>query len=157
MTRSVHPAAGAAATIALSVLLAAPAGAATFLVTTTADSGPGSLRQAVADANANAGADTIVFSGLALPATVSLVAPRMDVVGDLTIDGPGPRLLTVEGDGSLTGLFRVNRAAAVQNRLLLRGVTVRSFRYLYGGAIEGYGAASQEPLESAVEVDGCVF
>jgi len=38
------------------------AAAATFTVTTTADSGPGSLRQAILDANANAGADTIVFA-----------------------------------------------------------------------------------------------
>lgn len=35
--------------------------AATFAVTTTADSGPGSLRQALLDANATSGADTITF------------------------------------------------------------------------------------------------
>ncbi len=35
--------------------------AATFTVTTAADSGAGSLRQAILDANANAGADTIAF------------------------------------------------------------------------------------------------
>ena len=35
--------------------------ATTFTVTSTADSGPGSLRQAILDANANAGADTIAF------------------------------------------------------------------------------------------------
>jgi hypothetical protein len=34
----------------------------TFMVTNTLDSGPGSLRQAVLDANGNAGADTIVFA-----------------------------------------------------------------------------------------------
>jgi hypothetical protein len=34
---------------------------ATFTVTNTNDSGAGSLRQAVLDANAAAGADTIVF------------------------------------------------------------------------------------------------
>ncbi len=137
--------------------IASPAPAATFLVTTTADSGPGSLRQAVADANASAGPDAIAFSGLAWPATISLVAPRMDVVGELTIEGPGPGLLTIEGDGTITGLFRLNRSADVQNRLVLRGATVRSFRYLYGGAIEGYGATGPEPLESVIEVDGCVF
>lgn len=137
--------------------IAAPAQAATFLVTTTADSGPGSFRQAVADANASAGADSIAFSGLAYPATISLVAPRMEVVGDLTVEGPGPKLLTIEGDGTLTGLFRLNRAASVQNRLVLRGVTVRSFSYLYGGAIEGWGPTGPEPLGSIIEIDGCVF
>jgi hypothetical protein len=34
----------------------------TFIVGTTADSGPGSLRQAILDANATAGADTIAFN-----------------------------------------------------------------------------------------------
>jgi hypothetical protein len=34
----------------------------TFTVTTTADAGPGSLRRAMLDANALAGADQIVFA-----------------------------------------------------------------------------------------------
>src|SRR5215475_12169077 len=34
----------------------------TYTVTTTADSGAGSLRQAILDANANAGLDTITFN-----------------------------------------------------------------------------------------------
>jgi hypothetical protein len=38
-----------------------PAAANTYVVTSTADSGPGTLRQAILDANANPGADTIVF------------------------------------------------------------------------------------------------
>jgi len=38
------------------------AGADFYLVTTTSDSGPGSLRQAIADANAHAGFDTIDFN-----------------------------------------------------------------------------------------------
>jgi hypothetical protein len=43
-------------------LLAAPLAAATFTVTNTNDSGAGSLRQAILDANGNAGLDTIVFA-----------------------------------------------------------------------------------------------
>ena len=47
----------------IAVLLGASAGAAaTFTVINTNDSGAGSLRQAVIDANANAGADTIDFN-----------------------------------------------------------------------------------------------
>ena len=42
-------------------LTASPLFAATFTVTNTADSGAGSLRQAILDANANPGADTIAF------------------------------------------------------------------------------------------------
>src|SRR5690348_17869034 len=40
---------------------ASAAGAATFTVTNTGDSGTGSLRQAILDANANPGLDTIAF------------------------------------------------------------------------------------------------
>jgi parallel beta-helix repeat protein len=42
--------------------LAVPLGAATFTVTTDARVGPGSLNQAILDANANPGPDTIVFA-----------------------------------------------------------------------------------------------
>ena len=53
------------ATACLVLLLGLSASAAlanTYSVTTTADSGPGSLRQAILDANANAGADTVTFN-----------------------------------------------------------------------------------------------
>ena len=46
----------------------------TILVTNTADSGAGSLRQAIADANANAGTDAINFqAGLTGTITLSRV------------------------------------------------------------------------------------
>ena len=61
--------------------------AATFTVTTTADSGPGSLRQTILDANGNPGADTIAF---AIPATG---AQTIDVSSELTITDP----VTIDG------------------------------------------------------------
>ncbi|MEO8676541.1 MAG: hypothetical protein ABI569_13255, partial [Casimicrobiaceae bacterium] len=51
----------AALGIGLGVGLATPARAVTFTVTNLNDAGLGSLRQAVLDSNAMAGADTIVF------------------------------------------------------------------------------------------------
>ena len=42
--------------------LPSPVQAATFTVTNTSDGGPGSLHQAILDANANAGTDTIEFN-----------------------------------------------------------------------------------------------
>ena len=80
--------------------------AATFTVTTTADSGPGTLRQVILDANGNAGADTITF---AIPGTgVQTIAPLTalpDITEDVTIDGytqPGssPNTLAV-GDNAV--------------------------------------------------------
>jgi hypothetical protein len=61
----------------LLLFLAAFGSAATFTVTNTNDSGPGSLRQAILDANANAGADTIAFnvSGAGCSGGVCTITP----------------------------------------------------------------------------------
>ncbi len=65
-----------------------PLAAATFTVTNTNDSGPGSLRQAIVDANANAGADTIAFN---IPgAGVHTIAPATNfdtILEAVVIDG----------------------------------------------------------------------
>jgi hypothetical protein len=66
--------------------------AATYTVTNTNDAGVGSLRQAILDANANAGADIIVFS---INGTINLTSGQIQVTGELTIDGPGMNLLTI--------------------------------------------------------------
>src|SRR5947207_15969266 len=60
----------------------------TFTVTTLADSGPGSLREAVTSANAAAGADIVQFAH-GLSGTINL-ASQLDVTDDLTINGTGP-------------------------------------------------------------------
>src|SRR5436305_12925878 len=53
------------------------ASAATFTVTNTADTGPGSLRQAILDANGAAGTDTIAFK---IPGTgVKVLSPATDL------------------------------------------------------------------------------
>jgi len=74
--------------LALLLLAAGPLGAATFTVTTTADSGAGSLRQAITDANSSAGPHTIQF---AIPGsgvhTISLLTPLPAITQTTTIDG----------------------------------------------------------------------
>jgi hypothetical protein len=66
--------------------VAAPAHAAQWSVSTTADSGPGSLRQAVLDANAAPGPDAIAIS---VTGTVSLASALAGLSDDVTIAGPG--------------------------------------------------------------------
>lgn len=59
-----------------------------FSVTTTADSGVGSLRQAIANANALAGADTISFAALGTGThTISLSSALPDITDSVVIDG----------------------------------------------------------------------
>jgi hypothetical protein len=71
------------------VLLAAKAPASIFTVTNTDASGPGSLAQAITDANNQSGADTIEFN---IPGpgvhTITVAADSLlAIVDDVTIDG----------------------------------------------------------------------
>src|ERR1051325_11418975 len=62
--------------------------AATFTVTSANDSGPGSLRQAVFDANDTPGKDIIQFNILpAGPQTIVLIADGLAITDPVTIDG----------------------------------------------------------------------
>lgn len=74
-------------------LLPAPAAAATFTVTNNADSGPGSLRQAVTAANGTTPHDTINFAPN-VTGTITL-AGRITVTRSATIDGPGAAILRI--------------------------------------------------------------
>src|SRR5262245_23831799 len=98
-------------------LTAAALSAATFTVTNTSDSGPGSLRQAILDANGNAGLDTIAFN---IPGagvhTITPATPFDPLIDPVIIDGytqPGSSpntapvgtnaVLLIELDGSAIG------------------------------------------------------
>lgn len=69
----------------------------TFTILNLADSGDGSLRQAVLDANASPGADTIRFA-YDLTGTIALTGGQLGITGDLTIDGPGGDRVSVSGN-----------------------------------------------------------
>src|SRR5262245_14650925 len=61
----------------------------TFTVTNTNDSGAGSLRQAIDDANANPGADTIAFNipGAGVVHTITPATDLPQITDSVTIDG----------------------------------------------------------------------
>jgi hypothetical protein len=76
-------------TLAL-LLSSATASAATFSVGSTDDAGPQTLRQAILDASANPGADTIAFNGwppILPPQTIVLSSALPDITEAVTIDG----------------------------------------------------------------------
>ncbi|MGH8883073.1 MAG: hypothetical protein ACRD0P_37985, partial [Stackebrandtia sp.] len=100
--------------LAASFAQAPSARAATFTVTNLNDSGTGSFRQAILDANASAGADTIAFDipGTG-PHTIQPTSPLPTITDAVTIDGysePGaavatnpPATLMIELDGTNAG------------------------------------------------------
>src|SRR3954470_1837899 len=59
----------------------------TYPVTTTADTGPGSLRQAILDANANPGPDDITFAIGSGPVSIAPASALPDITDPLKIDG----------------------------------------------------------------------
>ena len=73
--------------LAVLFLTAGSVPATTFTVTNTNDSGAGSLRQAIIDANALAGADTIAFAIGSGAQTIVLSSALPTINERLTIDG----------------------------------------------------------------------
>jgi hypothetical protein len=102
---------------------------AVLTVTTAADSGPGSLRQALLDANAAPGLDTINFSIGSGAQTIALSSPLPAVTDSVIIDGTtqpgwaGLPLVTLDGSGAgaCHGLVLEATDCAV------RGLTVTHF------------------------------
>ena len=77
----------------------------TFNVLNLGDAGPGSLRQAIVDANNHSGADVIRFAPR-LTGTIALTS-QLSVTDDLRIDGPGANRLTISGGGT-TRVFDIS-------------------------------------------------
>ena len=100
--------------ILLGVLLVSSAEAATNTVTTLADSGAGSLRQALAD---SAAGDTIAF---AVTGTIALTSGELVITNSLTISGPGATNLAVSGN-SARRVFRISAPGAT---VTISGLTI---------------------------------
>ncbi len=95
----------------------------TIDVTSMADSGSGTLRDAIITANTNGGANTISFSGLAANSTITLSTPlpiiNLNASGNtLTIDGTTTTNLTINA-GSLTRIFFVDTGTVMLNSMTL--------------------------------------
>ena len=106
-----------------------PSWAATYTVTSNADSGTGSLRGALASA---ANGDTIDFS-LTYPATITLT-----IGTSVTISGPGPANLFINGSGETFGVFYVTTGITAT----ISGVTIENgsnVTYGEGGGITNLG------------------
>ena len=108
----------------------------TFTIDNLADSGTGSLRQAVLDANANAGADLIDFARAARDGTITLTSGQLSITDDLTIDGPGADRLAVSGNDA-GRVFRIGSAVNVH----IDGLTITHGR-ADNGAGSGMPAAA---------------
>jgi hypothetical protein len=108
-------------TLSLFILLCAfgSANANSYTVTNLNDAGTGSLRQAILDANGNAGADIIDATGV--NGTISLSTGELMISDDVTINGPGANLLSVSGNNS-SRVFNISGGVTVTiNSLTVTG------------------------------------
>lgn len=97
---------------------------ATFNVTNIADSGAGSLRDAINQANALAGADNIAFTGAVFSNGVAdtiALASQIFITDSLTVSGAGIDALTISGNNS-TRIFFINQGTVnISNLSLIDG------------------------------------
>ncbi len=128
-------------TAGVGMFLAPHAGAtgSTFTVTNTNDSGAGSLRQALIDANNNAGADTVVFDA-AVSGTITL-ASELAVTDSVIIQGPGSANLSVSR--ATEQIFYLYQAG-VSKDVSISGLT------LTGGAIAIHSWSTNLVLDDVV-------
>lgn len=105
-------------------VLSAPVFASTITVTTTADSGPGSLREAITNASSG---DTINFS---VTGTIALGSELL-ISQNLTINGPGATSLAISGNNTTYRVFEI-----AGGTVALSGLTVQN------GSIGGGGRAA---------------
>lgn len=108
--------------------------AGTITVTSNSDSGPGSLRDAIAAA---ASGDTINFSLAVYPASITLTSGTLTINTSLTISGPGASNLAISGNNSVQ-VFSVPSGVTVT----ISGVTIESGTSSAGGGIGNSGTVT---------------
>jgi hypothetical protein len=114
----------------------------------SAGDAPGSLRQAIFDANALAGADTIVFDSELTesgPVTLELLHDDLIITSNLTITGPGADLLTIDASQSAathvegSRVFDVNDNNSNLVDVFISGLTLTGANVEHpGGAIRSH-------------------
>ena len=124
-----------------------------FTVMNAGDTGAGTLRQAIIDANNSPGADTIVFDStfFSTPRTIVINSAPQQIGGQLTITGPGASLLTVQrGAGGLENSRRPFDSVATS--LTISGMTITGGNVTgaNGGGIQAAGVTPNITLDSVV-------
>lgn len=120
--------------LSLAILLkfAGVSSAAAFTVTNLNDSGPGSLRQAILDADAAAGADTIDFS-VAGTITLASTLPNINDPAGLTIDGGGA--ITISGNHAVRVFYVAGGSLTLQNLTVANGQGPSDLLATWGGGL----------------------
>jgi hypothetical protein len=141
--RLVRPLLLAFALLAAVLLPASSALALSYPVKNTADSGAGSLRQAILDSNGHSGPDSIPIEATGTIALESVLPPISD---DLTITGPGASSLRIERAVAAPPfrILQVNSGVVT-----LSGVSIRDGLEVSGAGILNLGSLTLVRVEIA--------
>ena len=129
-------------------------------VTSTADSGPGSLREAITTANSDGAPTTITFDPTAFPPTTPCAAPAPGTITLLSalpnITGPGDKIdgsgacVVIDGQGLPTSVGLRVRASNVT----IKSMTIQNFVGNDGVRVEGRNGA---PAVTNIIITGNTF
>ena len=103
-------------------------------VSSVADSGPGTLREAIATANTNGEFDTIQFALPAGPQTITLTSGELSITNAVDIVGPGSDQLTISGNNS-SRIFNVQELQSFEFSVHIEGVKLTGGSAVDGGAL----------------------
>jgi len=112
------------------------------LVTNTNDSGEGSLRRAILDANASSGCE-ITFSNVT--GTITLLSALPALAANITITGPGTNLLTISGNNQFRVFYMEGGTTNTLSGLTIANGTAEGyydpphFIYTYASGIANSG------------------
>jgi parallel beta-helix repeat protein len=131
----------------------------TYTVTTNADSGLGSLRQAILNANKHIGADRIVFNIPSSFLTISLVSALPAITDPVTIDGTTQKGSTgsfnpVTIDGTLAGSLASGFVVQTRNTTI-KGLIIQDFA-VDGIWINGVGSNGNTIVQDQIRLNGQV-
>ena len=125
--------------------------AATIIVTNTNDSGPGSLRQALLESQ---NGDTIQFDSSLNGQTIILTTGELLINKSITINGPGPNLLTIRRDQAAPPfrIFHIQGTATV----LIQGLILTGGYSIRGGGIYNENNAGTLTISDCVVTNNTV-
>jgi hypothetical protein len=129
--------AGAGLSLGVTLAGAASADAVTFTVTNLNDSGAGSLRQAIFDANTALGPDQITFQS-SLSGQITLGSALPTIATPVAVTGPGANKLTVSGNNN-SRIFYIY--PTVGTPVTISGLTLTAGKASSGDPAGGRGGA----------------
>ncbi|TVQ28656.1 MAG: hypothetical protein EA370_16320 [Wenzhouxiangella sp.] len=127
--------------------------AASFTVDSPADSGPGSLRAVLAEANATGGDPHDIHFALPPETTITLTSGQLEITRSMNLHGPGADELTISGNQQ-SRIFNIESAGPVV--ATISGMTLTNGRVddnqygQAGGAVRAHGNHVQVGLVDSV-------